>query len=90
MTRKVDVEEEFNEQMRRRLEELGYVDGGRVYKFPTVREDLDSILDDIESVTGLKFKEGEDGHAQLAGNALRITSKEEVPDPKLEKIEKAC
>jgi len=85
-----DAEEEFGGDARERLEELGYVGGGRVYKFPTVRGDLDSLLDDIESETGLRFREGDDGHATLGGSTLRITSKEEIPDSKLEEMEKIC
>jgi len=54
----------------------------------TVREDLDSILDDIEDNTSLRFREGENGHASLGGSTLRITSKEEIPDSKLEEMEK--
>lgn len=87
--RKEDGRDVYGEEMRERLEDLGYIDGGKVYEFITARSDLDSILDDIESETGLRFREGEDGHAELGGNTLRITSKEEVPDPELEDIEKA-
>jgi len=75
-------------EMRRRLEELGYLGGGHFYEFLTARSDLDSILDDIESETGLRFRGSKDGHASLGGNTLRITSKEEIPDPDLEGIEK--
>jgi len=78
------------EEMRERLEELGYVGGGHVYEFHTLRTDLDSILDDIEGETGLRFREGKDGHAQLAGDTLRITSKEEIPDSKLKGIGNVC
>jgi len=84
----VDADTEFDEQMRERLEELGYTGGGHVYEFLTTRADLDSILDDIEDATGLRFREGADGHASLAGNTLRITSKEKIADSKLEDIEK--
>jgi len=83
-----DAEEEFGEEMRERLKELGYMSGGHVYEFLTARSDLDSVLDDIESKTELRFREGDDGHASLAGNTLRITSKEEIPDSKLKDIEK--
>jgi len=92
MTRaKVDLEREFGEDMRdvrKRLEELGYTGGGHIYDFFTARLNLDLVLDDIESETGLRFREGDDGHAQLAGGILRITSKEKIPDSELEKIEK--
>jgi len=90
MTWRKVPDEERAEGVRERLEELGYLGGGHAYEFLTVRKDLDSVLDDIESETGLRFREGEDGHAQLAGNTLRIVSKEETPDSKLEKIEKVC
>jgi len=91
MTRtEVDMEAEFDEQMRERLEELGYTGGGHVYEFLTARADLDSILNDIEDAVGLRFREGEDGHASLAGSTLRITSKEEIPKTRLEEIEKVC
>jgi len=78
------------EEMRERLEELGYTNGGVVYEFFTPRTDLDSILDDIEDETGLRFKEGDDGHAQLAGNTLEITSKREILDSRLGEIENVC
>jgi len=91
MTRtKVDVGEEFDEEMKERLKELGYIGGGHVYKFLTVRMDLDSILDDIEGNTGLRFRGGENGHASLTRNTLRITSKEELRGSELEKIEEVC
>jgi len=86
----VDTEAEFDEQMRERLEELGYTGGGHVYEFLTAKADLDSILDDIEDATGLRFREGADGHASLAGDTLRITSKEEIANSKLEDIERLC
>jgi len=86
----VNAGEELDEEMRKRLEELGYVDGGHVYRFLTARPDLDSILDDIENETGLSFRGGEDGHASLEGNVLKITSKEEIPEAKVEGIEKIC
>lgn len=82
--------ERFDEEMRKRLEELGYTGGGHVYEFFTARTDLDSVLDDIQNEIGLRFREGDDGHASLRGNTLRITSKEEVPDSKLREIEELC
>jgi len=88
ITRKRSAEEAFDEETRNRLEELGYINGGCVYEFPTLRRDLDLILDDIEDETGLRFKEGTDGHASFSRNTLRLTSKEEIPDSKLEEIEK--
>jgi len=72
--------------MKERLEQLGYIDGGHVYEFRTLRTDLDSVLDDIEDETGLRFRKGEDGHASLGRDRLRITSKEELSDSKLESI----
>lgn len=85
-----DLEDLRSGRMKERLEELGYLKGGHFYEFHTRRTDLDSILDDIESETGLRFREGKDGHATLGGSTLRITSREEIPDPKLEEIEKVC
>jgi len=78
----------YGEEMKKRLKELGYIKGGQVYEFSTLRTDLDSILDDIEDGASLRFKEGDDGHASLGGNTLRITSKKEIPDSKLKEIEK--
>jgi len=88
MTRaKLDAEEAFDEETRKRLKELGYMEGGYVYEFLTLRRNLDLILDDIEAETDLRFRGGEDGHASLGGNVLRITSKKEVPKSKVKDIE---
>jgi len=85
-----EADDPRTEEMKERLKDLGYIDGGHLYEFFTPRVDLDSILDDIEDNTGLRFREGDDGHASLGENTLRITSKEEIPDSELEEIEKAC
>jgi len=88
MVRKVP-EEERTQELKERLKELGYLEGGHAYEFSTVHSDLDLILDKVEDETGLRFREGDDGHASLVGNTLRITSKEELSDSELEKIEEA-
>jgi len=73
-------------EMKERLEELGYIDGGHVYEFRTLRTDLDPMLEDIEDETGLRFRGGDDGHAELAGDSLRITSKEKLSESQVEGI----
>lgn len=88
MSRKVP-EEERSEELKERLKELGYMDGGYAYEFFTIYSDLDLILDRVEDETGLRFREGDDGHASLGGNTLRITSKEGLSDSELEKVEEA-
>jgi len=86
----MDTGEEFDREMRERLEDLGYIGGGHIYEFLTARRELSSLLDDIEDGTGLKFRDGADGHASLGGNTLRITSKKEIPDSQLKEIEDVC
>jgi len=90
--RKIESESELEArghdgEMRERLESLGYTDGGHVYELEGVSGDLDEILADIEDATGLRFREGEDGHAELdsRGN-LRIVSKEPLSHGEEESI----
>jgi len=76
-------------ELRRRLEELGYAGGGHFYEFFTTVRDLDEILDLIREETSLNFTEGDDGHATLTGNRLRITSRKELSESEVRKIEEA-
>jgi len=93
--RKIDTEEELDrighdEEVRRRLEELGYLDGGHVYIFHAPLsgpEDLDDILAGIRDKTGKNFTEGDDGHASLAGNELKVVSKEELSESEVREID---
>jgi len=94
--KKIDTEEGLegighSEEMRERLEDLGYLGGGHVYVFHSPlseAEDLDDILAEIRDKTERNFTEGDDGHATLAGNKLRIVSKEELSESEVEEIEK--
>jgi len=93
--KKVDTEEGLerighDKEVRERLEELGYLDGGHVYIFHSPLsgpEDLDDILAEIREETGKNFTEGDDGHAQLTGNKLRIVSKEGLSELETEKMD---
>jgi len=90
MGRKIDrtdlgATEEGAKEMRERLRELGYADGGHLYEFDSRRTDLSEAAEEIEEETGLKFVDGEDGH--MTSPPLRITSKRELTNDQLRKIE---
>jgi len=77
-------------EMRERLKDLGYLGGGHVYVFRSLLsgpEDLDDILAEIRDKTAKNFTEGDDGHASLLGNELRIVSKEELSESEIREID---
>jgi len=82
-------DEERAEGMKERLQDLGYVNGGHVYEFFAPASDLDELLADIREEAGLNFTEGDDGHATLSRDTLRITSREELSETELKGIEEA-
>jgi len=93
--RKIDTEEGLerighDEEMRERLEDLGYLDGGHVYVFHTPLSgpgDLDDILAEIREGIGKNFTEGDDGHATISGDELRVVSKEELSELEVREID---
>jgi len=77
-----------DEELRRRLEALGYEEGGYVYKFPIKNANFTQLIYEIEKASGLLFL-ALHGHASYDGETLEITSRRKLTSEELTKIETA-
>ena len=75
-----------DEDVRRRLAKLGYVDGGSVYRFRIKGANFVQLQHEVDKAVGLCFF-GPDGHASYDGQVYEIVSRKPLGSEVIKAIE---